>query len=209
MGDSFGRGMNAASGAGNVSAPQGGATILGSASSASVSSGRSGRPLGPVARGGGLGFSLDPAPREGGVLSPLSFQPGNIGGRLTSVSLGGISLEGMPVERPRGGGRPLKTYPLLKFKGPALLAVCGGVIGGGGRFCAPQAAECIYTSHQTKAWEAGSMEPGLYILDGAAMKAFLEPCLPMNNATHLAMRRAVLEDGKQTIAAWTAIFRHL
>jgi hypothetical protein len=53
------------------------------------------------------------------------------------------------------------------------------------------------------------MEPGLYILDGAAMKAFLEPCLPMNDATRSATGRAVLEDGEQTMAAWTAIFRHL
>ncbi len=100
-------------------------------------------------------------------------------------------------------------YLLLKFDGPALLAICGGVIGGGGHYCARQAAECTYTSHQTKAWEAGSMEPGMYILDGAAMKAFLEPCLPMKDATHLAMGRVVLKDGEQTMAAWTTIFRHL
>ncbi len=53
------------------------------------------------------------------------------------------------------------------------------------------------------------MEPGMYILDGAAMKAFLEPCLPMKNATRLATGRAVLEDGEQTMVAWMAIFRHL
>ncbi len=128
---------------------------------------------------------------------------------LPQISLGGISLKGMPAERPHGGGRPDKTYLLLKFDGPALSAICGGVIGGGGRCCARQAAECTYTSHQTKAWEAGSMEPGMYILDGAAMKAFLEPCLPMKDATHSATGRAVLEDSKQTMAAWMAIYRHL
>ncbi len=53
------------------------------------------------------------------------------------------------------------------------------------------------------------MEPGLYILDRAAMKAFLEPCLPMNDAICLAMGRAVLEYSEQTMAAWTAIFCHL
>ncbi len=53
------------------------------------------------------------------------------------------------------------------------------------------------------------MEPGMYILDGAAMKAFLELCLPMKDTTRLAMGRVVLEDGKQTMAAWMATFRHL
>ena len=92
----------------------------------------------------------------------------------------GISLKGMPMERPRVGGRPLKTYLLLKFEGPALSTiVCRGVIGGGGRCCAPKAEECNYTSHQTKACEAGSTEPGMYILDGSALKAFLDTCLPM------------------------------
>ncbi len=157
-----------------------------------------------------MGFNLDPAPLEGGVLSSLSFQPGNIGGGITSVNLEGILLKGMPAERPpHGGGRPLKMYLLLKFNGPALSTICGGVIRGGGCCCARQAAECTYTSHQTKAWEAGSMELGLYILDRVAMKAFLEPCLPMEDMTRLATRRAVLEDGKQTMAAWMAIFRHL
>ena len=78
------------------------------------------------------------------------------------------------------GSRNLKTYLILKFEGPTLSSICGGVIGGGGRCCVRKAAECHYTSHQTKAWEAGSMEPGLYILDGPALKAYLEPCLPMS-----------------------------
>ena len=107
------------------------------------------------------------------------------------------------------GGRPLKMYSLLKSEGPALSTICGGVIGGGDCCCVRKAEECNYTSHQIKAWEAGSMEPGMYILDGSALKAFLEPCLPMRDATQSVMERAVLEDGKQTMEAWTAIFRHL
>ena len=43
------------------------------------------------------------------------------------------------------------------------------------------------------------MEPGLYILDGLALKAFLEPCLPMRDVTRSVTGRAVLEDGKQTM----------
>ena len=53
------------------------------------------------------------------------------------------------------------------------------------------------------------MEPGMYILDGSALKAFLEPCLPMRDATQSVTGRAVLDDGEQTMEAWTAIFRHL
>jgi hypothetical protein len=79
------------------------------------------------------------------------------------------------------GGRPLKTYSFLKFDGPTLTIICGGVIGGGGRCCVREAGQCNYTSHQTKAWEAGSMEPGMYILDGSSSKAFLEHCLPMRD----------------------------
>ena len=75
------------------------------------------------------------------------------------------------------------TYSLLKFEGPTLATICGGVIWGGGRCCVHKAEECDYTSRQTKAWEAGSMEPGMYILDGLALKAFLEPCLPRRDAT--------------------------
>jgi len=111
--DSFGNGMNAAPGTGKVSAAQEGAAIHGSASVSLMSSCRSG--LGPITRGGGIGFNLDPPLHRSRVLSPLSFQPGDSGGGFTSVSLGGISLEGMPAERPRVGGRPLKTYLLLKF----------------------------------------------------------------------------------------------
>ena len=111
--DSFGNGMNAAPGTGKVSAAQEGAAIHGSASVSSMSSLRSG--LGPITRGGGIGFNLDPPLHRSRVLSPLSFQPGDSGGGFTSVSLGGISLEGTPAERPRVGGRPLKTYSLLKF----------------------------------------------------------------------------------------------
>jgi len=81
------------------------------------------------------------------------------------------------------GGRPIKTYSLLKSEGPALSTICGGVIGGGGCCCVRKTEECNYTIHQIKAWEAGSMEPGMYILDGSALKAFLEPCLPMRDAT--------------------------
>ena len=165
----------------------------------------------PPYKEGGIGFNLDPSLHGGGVLSPLSFQPGEIGrGFITSVSMTGISLKGMPMERPRVGGRPLKTYLLLKFEGPALSTiVCGGVIGDGGRCCAPEAEECNYTSHQTKAWEASPREPGMYILDGSALKAFLETCLPMRDATRSVTGRADLEDGEQTMEAWTAIFRHL
>ena len=83
------------------------------------------------------------------------------------------------------------------------------MIGGGGRCCVRKAEECNYTSHQTKAWEAGSMELGMYILDGLALKAFLEPCLPMRDATQSVTGRAVLEDGKQTMEDWRAIFHHL
>jgi hypothetical protein len=65
-----------------------GDTILGSAEASSVTSRRSG----PITRGGG---NLDTLPRGGGVLSPLSFQPGDIGrGFSSSVSLTGISLKG-------------------------------------------------------------------------------------------------------------------
>ena len=53
------------------------------------------------------------------------------------------------------------------------------------------------------------MEPGMYILDGSSSKAFLEPCLPMRDALQSVTGRAVLEDGEQTMEAWTAIFRHL
>ncbi len=126
-----------------------------------------------------MGFNLNPATRKGAVLSPLSSQPGDASG----VSLGAISLKGMPEERPRGGGKTLKTYSLLKFDAAALSGICGGVIGRGGRFCLRQAAACDYTSHQTKAWEARLMDAGMYILDGGAMKAFLEPCLPIEDAT--------------------------
>jgi hypothetical protein len=115
----------------------------------------------------------------------------------------------MLEERPRGGGRPLKTFLLLKFESPSSLGICGGVIGGGGRFCIRQAAACDYTSHQTKAWEARPMEAGMYILDEGAMKAYLQPCLPMEDATCLATGKAVLDNGEQTIEAWTAIFCHL
>jgi hypothetical protein len=91
---------------------------------------------------------------------------------------------------------------LLKFESPMLTAICGGVIGGGGRFCACEADLCTYTSHQTKAWETGPiMEPGLYILDGAAMKAYMEPCLPMEDVTRSVTGRAVLEDSEQTMEA--------
>ena len=41
-------------------------------------------------------------------------------------------------------------------------------------------------------WEAGFMEPGMYILDGAAMKAFLEPRLRVRDGTHSVMGRAIL-----------------
>ena len=53
------------------------------------------------------------------------------------------------------------------------------------------------------------MELGMYILDGSSSKAFLEPCLPMRDTIRSVMGRAVLEDGKQTMEAWMAIFRHL
>ena len=53
------------------------------------------------------------------------------------------------------------------------------------------------------------MESGMYILDGLAWKAFLEPCLLMRDATRLVNGRAVLEDGEQTMEAWTAITHHL
>jgi len=36
------------------------------------------------------------------------------------------------------------------------------------------------------------MEPGMYILDGAAMKAFLEPRLRVRYGTHSVMGRAIL-----------------
>jgi hypothetical protein len=45
------------------------------------------------------------------------------------------------------------------------------------------------------------MEPGLYILDGAAMKAYMEPCLPMEDVTRSVTGRAVLEDSEQTMEA--------
>ncbi len=63
-GDLLGRAMNAAPGAGEV-------TILGSALGTLVLSGRTGRLLGPTARGGGggIGFNPDPAPPRG--WSPL------------------------------------------------------------------------------------------------------------------------------------------
>jgi hypothetical protein len=115
----------------------------------------------------------------------------------------------MPEERPRGGGRPLKMFLLLKFEGPFSSDICRGVIGGGGGFFIRQAAACNYTSHRTKAWEARPMEAGMYILDEGAMKAYLEPCLPMEDATRSATGKAVLEDGEQTMEAWTAIFCHL
>ena len=123
-GDSFGKGMNAAPGTGEVSAAQEGATILGSALASSVASRYSG--LGPVTRGGGIGFNLDPPLRGGGGLSPLSFQPGNIGrGFSTSVSLTGISLEGMPAERPRVGGRPSRLTCSSSLKAPLSLPYVG------------------------------------------------------------------------------------
>ena len=53
------------------------------------------------------------------------------------------------------------------------------------------------------------MEPGMYILDGLALKAFLEPCLPMRDATQSVTGRAVLEDDKQTMEDWRAIFHHV
>jgi hypothetical protein len=164
---------------------------------------------GPITRGRGLGFNPNPTSPEGGVLSPLSFQPDKASAGVTSINLGGISLEGMPEERPRGGGRPLKTFLLLKFEGPSFLGICGGVIGGGGRFCICQAAACDYTSHRTKAWEARPMEVGMYILDEGVMKAYLKPCLPMEDATRSATGKAVLEDGEQRMEAWMAIFCHL
>jgi hypothetical protein len=49
----------------------------------------------------------------------------------------------------------------------------------------------------------------MYILNEGAMKAYLEPCLPMEDATHSATGKAVLEDREQTMEAWMAIFRHL
>ena len=101
-GDLFGKGMNAAPGTSEVSAAQEGATILGSALASSVASHRSG--LGPVTRGGILVLILTPLYVEAGGLSPLSFQPGDIGrGFSTSVSLTGISLEHAGGETPCGG----------------------------------------------------------------------------------------------------------
>ena len=174
-GDLLGRGINTAPGTGEVSAAQEGATILGSALVSSVASRCSELGLGPVPRGGGIGYNLDPPPpREGGVLSPISFQPGDIGGGFTSVSLGRISLKGMPAERPRGGGRPLKTYLLLKFDSPALLATLRGSDQGRRALLRPT-GQGVYLQ---KAWEAGSMEPGMYIMDGAAIKGLLGTLSP-------------------------------
>ncbi len=198
-GDSFGRGENTAPGDGAASMAQGGATILGSGSGL-VSLERS-EQQGPITRGRGLGFNLNPTSREGRILSPPSFQPGKASVGVTSVSLGGISLKGLPEERPPGGGRPLKMFSLLKFEGPSSLGICGGVIGGGGHFCVRQAAACDYTSHRTKTWEARFIEAGMYILDEGMMKAYLEPCHPMEDATRLATGKAVLEDGEQTMEA--------
>ena len=90
-----------------------------------------------------------------------------------------LSKKEPPSLTPR---QPPRRRHVLKFEGPALTTICGGVIGGGGRCCVREAGQCNYTSHQTKAWQAGSMEPGMYILDGSASKAFLEPCLPMRDA---------------------------
>jgi hypothetical protein len=86
-------------------------------------------------------------------------------------------------------------------------AFCGGIIAKGGRFCTK--LNCNYSSHRNKAWGGGKMEPGFYIINQAAQKAYLDPFLPLANGMYSRTGRSVLADGEQTLDAWAAIFCHL
>jgi hypothetical protein len=121
----FVRDLNTSPGAGASNTGREGSTILGSVASTSDSPGFPGRP-GAVTRRGARAFTLDNATRERPTLSPLSFQLGESQGRgLPSVSLGGISLDGMPEEKPRGGKGPSRRSCSSSSKAPCLRRFAG------------------------------------------------------------------------------------
>jgi hypothetical protein len=98
-------------------------------------------------------------------------------------------------------------FLLLKFEGPGMQVFCGGIIAKCGRFC--MKLNCNYSSHRNKAWEGGKMEPGFYIVNQAAQKAYFDPFLLLADGIYSRTGRSILADREQTLDAWAAIFCHL
>jgi hypothetical protein len=117
-----------------------------------------------------------------------------------------ILLEGLPPERPRTWAMT-KTYLLLRFEGPGTQSFCGGIIARGGHFCMKM--DCGFSTHCTKAWDGGTMEPDFYIVDAMAQKTFLEPFLPLANGMWSRTGQSILANGEQPLEFWVAVFRHL
>jgi hypothetical protein len=86
-----------------------------------------------------------------------------------------------------------KMYLLLKFEGPGTQAFCGGIIFRGRQFCTKM--DCKYSSHRTKAWDGGRIEPGFYIMDSTSQKAYLKPFLPLADGMWSRTVRSVLANG--------------